>query len=121
LRLRPCFGLSHAEEQAPSVTSLSKASEIPILFCFPSVIATAGPHEFTGFARGFCDRREAVAVRNPSYEPGGLLPSTVEAAAATQAVAVERDANGRPFARVGFSHRWAARICRRGAVREGRR
>ena len=102
-RLRPRFGLSHAEAQAPTVLPLSEGSEEPILICLPSVIATAGPHEFTRFARGFADRREVAAVSNPGYAPGDLLPSTIEAAAATQAVAIERHAAGRPFALVGYS------------------
>jgi 8,8a-deoxyoleandolide synthase len=102
-RLRPRFGLSHAEAQAPSAVRLSEGWEEPILICLPSVIATAGPHEFTRFARGFADRREVAAVSNPGYAPGDLLPSTIEAAAATQAVAIERHAARRPFALVGYS------------------
>ncbi len=102
-RLRPRFGLSHAEEQAPGVLRLSEGLEEPILICVPSVIATAGPHEFTRFARGFEGRREVGAVSNPGYAQGDLLPSSIEAAAATQAVAVERHAAGRPFVLVGYS------------------
>ena len=102
-KLRPRFGLSHAEEQAPAVLRLSEGSEEPILICVPSVIATAGPHEFTRFARGFEGRREVGAISNPGYAPGDLLPSSIEAAAATQAVAVERYAAGRPFVLVGYS------------------
>jgi acyl carrier protein len=102
-RLRPRFGLSHAEDQAPTVVRLSDGPEEPLLICIPSVIATAGPHEFTRFARSFDDRREVAAVPNPGYAPGDVLPSTIEAAAATQAVAIERHAAGRPFALVGYS------------------
>jgi thioesterase domain-containing protein len=102
-RLRARFGLSHAEEQAPSPLPLARGSKEPVLFCFPSVMATAGPHEFSRFARGFADRCEVVAVRNPGFAAGELLPSTIEAAAAAQAVAIERYANGRAVALVGFS------------------
>ncbi len=102
-RLRPRFGLSHAEDQAPAVIGLSEGSEDPVLVCIPSVIATAGAHEFTRFARSFDDRREVAAVSNPGYAPGDPLPSTIEAAAATQAVAIERHAAGRSFALVGYS------------------
>ncbi|MGA6948044.1 MAG: alpha/beta fold hydrolase, partial [Solirubrobacterales bacterium] len=102
-QLRPRFGLSHAESQAPPVIRLSEGSEEPVLLCLPSVIATAGAHEFTRFARGFDGRREVAAVLNPGYAPGDLLPSTIEAAAATQAVAIERHAAGRAFALVGYS------------------
>ena len=102
-RLRPRFGLSHAEDQVPAAIRLSEGLEEPVLLCLPSVIATAGAHEFTRFARGFEGRREVAAVSNPGYGPGDLLPSTIEAAAATQAVAIERHAAGRAFALVGYS------------------
>ena len=102
-RLRPRFGLSHAEDQEPPVIRLSEGSEEPVLICVPSVIATAGAHEFTRFARNFGDRREVAAVSNPGYAPGDLLPSTIDAAAATQAVAIERHVAGRAFALVGYS------------------
>ena len=80
-----------------------RARRSPFCICLPSVIATAGAHEFTRFARGFDGRREVAAVSNPGYAPGDLLPSTIEAAAATQAVAIERHAAGRAFALVGYS------------------
>jgi thioesterase domain-containing protein len=102
-RLRARFGVSHAEEQAPPVIPLSRGSEEPLLFCFPSVLATAGPHEFSRFARGFADHCEVVAMPNPGFAAGELLPSTIEAAAAAQAVTIERHANGRAVALVGFS------------------
>jgi polyketide synthase 7 len=102
-RLRARFGLSHAEEQAPPVVPLARGSEEPVLFCFPSVLASAGPHEFSRFARGFADRCEVVAMPNPGFAAGELLPSTIEAAAAAWAVAIERHANGRAVALVGFS------------------
>jgi thioesterase domain-containing protein len=102
-RLRARFGMSHAEQQAPSPITLSSGSEGPVVFCFPSVIATAGPHEFSRFARGFADRCEVVTMRNPGFAAGELLPSTIEAAAAAQAVTIERHANGRAVALVGFS------------------
>ena len=102
-RLRPRFGLSHAEAQAPKVLPLSEGSEEPMLICLPSVIATAGPHEFTRFARGFEGRRKVAAVSNPGYAQGDLLPSTIEAVAAAEAVAIERHAAGRPFVLVGYS------------------
>ncbi|HYZ01300.1 MAG TPA: SDR family NAD(P)-dependent oxidoreductase, partial [Candidatus Binatia bacterium] len=102
-RLRAHFGLSHAEEQAPPVIPLSRGSEEPVMFCFPSVIATAGPHEFSRFARGFAGHREVVAMPNRGFAAGELLPSTIEAAAAAYAVAIERHANGRAVALAGFS------------------
>jgi thioesterase domain-containing protein len=102
-RLRARFGLSHAEVLAPAVSPLSSGPDEPLMFCFPSVVATGGPHEFTRFARSFANRRDVVAVPNPGYLPDEPLPSTIEAVAAAQAVAVERHANGRPTVLVGFS------------------
>src|SRR5436190_825364 len=45
-RLRPRFGLSHVELEAPNLITLARGDERPALFCFPSVVATAGPHEY---------------------------------------------------------------------------
>lgn len=121
-RLRACFGLSHAEILAPTVSPLSSGPDKPLMFCFPSVVATGGPHEFTRFARSFANRRDVVAVPNPGYLPDEPLPSTIEAAAAAQAVAVERHANGRPTVLVGFStggllaYATAAQCARNGAA-----
>jgi 8,8a-deoxyoleandolide synthase len=121
-RLRPRFGLSHAEERASAPIPISEGVDEPVLFCFPSVIATAGPHEFSRLAQGFGDRREVVALPNPGYAVGELLPSTVEAVAATQAVAIERHAEGRSFALIGYSlggllaHAAAAQCARDGVI-----
>ena len=102
-RLRPRFGLSHADGEAPTVIPLAKGESDPILFCFPSLVASAGPHEYARFAKRFQGRRDVVAVPAPGFAPEELLPSTLEAAVCAQIAAVRRYAEGRPFALVGYS------------------
>jgi acyl transferase domain-containing protein/NADPH:quinone reductase-like Zn-dependent oxidoreductase/acyl carrier protein len=102
-RLRPRFGLSHSEYDAPPATALAHGPHEPVLFCVPSVIATGGPQEFTRLARALDGQREVVALPNPGYRAGERLPSTIEAAAAAQAEAILRHADGRSFALAGFS------------------
>jgi NAD(P)-dependent dehydrogenase (short-subunit alcohol dehydrogenase family)/thioesterase domain-containing protein/acyl carrier protein len=103
-RLRPRFGLSHIETQAPTVVPLAKGEQDPILFCFPSLVAIAGPHEYARFAKGFQNRRDVVAVPVPGFAPEELLPSTLDAVVGAQAAAIQRYAGeGRRVAIVGYS------------------
>jgi thioesterase domain-containing protein len=102
-RIRPRFGLSHADERAPEVIALAQGPEEPIVACIPSLVATAGPHEFARFAKAFAGRRDVVAVPVPGFAAGELLPSMFDAAVAAQATAILRHADGRDFALVGFS------------------
>jgi thioesterase domain-containing protein/acyl carrier protein len=102
-RLGPRFGLSHIDSQAPTLIPLSRGGPDPILFCFPSLVATAGPHEYARFAKSFQGRRDVVAVPAPGFAADELLPSTLDAVAGAQAVAIKRYAEGRRVALVGFS------------------
>jgi acyl transferase domain-containing protein/thioesterase domain-containing protein len=102
-RLRPKFGLSHTDAQAPTVVPLARGEQEPILFCFPSLVAIAGPHEYARFAKAFQGRRDVVTVPAPGFGPGELLPSTLEAAVVAQATAIRRHADGRNVAFVGYS------------------
>jgi thioesterase domain-containing protein len=102
-RLRPRFGLSHTETQAPTVIPLTRGEADPILFCFPSLVAIAGPHEYARLAKSFENRRDIVAVPAPGFAPEELLPSTIEAVVGAQAVAIQRYAGSRKVAFVGYS------------------
>jgi len=102
-RLRPRFGLSHADLLAPAPLALASGGEEPLLFCFPSLVATAGPHEFARLAKSLQDRREVVAMPAPGFAPDELLPSTLAAVARAQATAIRTYADGRPVALAGYS------------------
>jgi surfactin synthase thioesterase subunit len=101
--LRPRFGVSHTEEQAPTPIPLAKGERDPILFCIPSLVASSGPHEYARFAKSFENGREVVAVPAPGFRSDELLPSTLEAAAGAQTEAIKTYAGSRRVALVGFS------------------
>ncbi|UFR01754.1 SDR family NAD(P)-dependent oxidoreductase [Streptomyces sp. Go40/10] len=88
----------------------------PALVCFPAVVAMSGPHQFARFAGALRGRREVVALPQPGFLPGELLPATREAVVEAQAEAVRRYAAGRPVALLGYSsggwiaHAVAARL-----------
>ena len=102
-RLRSSFGLSHIDSQAPTVIPLARGDQHPIVFCIPSLVATAGPHEYARFAKRFADRRDVVAVPVPGFAADELLPSTLDAAIGALVSAIQAHAEGRPLALVGFS------------------
>jgi acyl transferase domain-containing protein/acyl carrier protein len=101
--LRPRFGLSHTETQAPTPIPLAQGGHDPIVFCVPSLVATSGPHEYARFAKSLQNRREVVAVPAPGFRSDELLPSTLEAVAGAQAAAIKSYAKDRSVALVGFS------------------
>ena len=94
--LRPRFGVSHTEEQAPTPIPLARGERDPILFCIPSLVASSGPHEYARFAKSFENGREVVAVPAPGFRSDELLPSTLEAVAGAQAAAIKSYADGSP-------------------------
>ncbi len=124
-RLRPRFGVSHSEGEAPAVIPLAAGADEPVVFCIPSLIASSGPHEYARLAKGFAGRREVVAVPVPGFAPDELLPSMLDAVAGAQAAAIKRHAAGRPVALVGFStggllaYAVAAECAREGIVPAG--
>jgi NAD(P)-dependent dehydrogenase (short-subunit alcohol dehydrogenase family)/thioesterase domain-containing protein/acyl carrier protein len=102
-RLRPRFGLSHADDRAPAVIPLATGEAEPIVFCIPSLVATSGPHEYARFAKSFRQRRDIVAVPVPGFGSDELLPSTLDAVVTAQTTAIRRYADGRPVAILGYS------------------
>ncbi|HWH94448.1 MAG TPA: SDR family NAD(P)-dependent oxidoreductase [Baekduia sp.] len=102
-RLRPRFGVSHSEAEAPAVIPLAAGEDEPVVFCIPSLIASSGPHEYARLAKGLTGRREVVGVPVPGFAADELLPSMLDAVAGAQAAAIKRHADGRPVALVGFS------------------
>ena len=102
-RVGPRFGVSHIDNEAPTVIPLAKGSADPIVFCIPSLVATGGPHEYARFAKSLQNRREVVAVPAPGFAANEMLPSILAAAAGAQAAAIKTYADGRRVALVGFS------------------
>ncbi|MFG2666936.1 type I polyketide synthase [Streptomyces sp. NPDC048387] len=65
--------------------------------------AVSGPGEFAPFARGLGGRRDVAVLAQPGFRNGEPLPGSLEALCAAHAAAVERLAQGRPYALVGHS------------------
>jgi acyl transferase domain-containing protein/D-arabinose 1-dehydrogenase-like Zn-dependent alcohol dehydrogenase/acyl carrier protein len=101
--LRPRFGVSHTEDQAPTVIPLATGDAEPILFCLPSLVATAGPHEYVRFAKSFQNRRDIIAVPAPGFAAQELVPSTLDAVVGAHVAAIRRYAGTRKVALVGYS------------------
>lgn len=72
------------------------------LICFPSVVM-AGPYQFARFAKSFHGVRAVSVLPAPGFLEGELVPESLEVAIQTQADAVRRHSDGRPFALVGYS------------------
>ncbi|MGH2915024.1 MAG: type I polyketide synthase [Solirubrobacteraceae bacterium] len=102
-RLRPRFGVSHIEAQAPALIPLTHGDDGPVLFCLPSLVATGGPHEFARFARELGPGGAVVAVPAPGFGADELLPSTLDAVVGAQVAAVGAHAGGRQIALLGYS------------------
>jgi acyl transferase domain-containing protein len=98
---RPAFD-ADSDADVRSVR-LSGGASTPKLICIPSLVATAGPHEYVKLARSFRERREVSALPLPGYLEGERLPQSIEAVAAALADAAQRHAEGAPFALVGHS------------------
>jgi acyl transferase domain-containing protein/thioesterase domain-containing protein/NADP-dependent 3-hydroxy acid dehydrogenase YdfG len=102
-RLRPTFTEQLAPEAAPRHVRLARGERSPELVCVPSVLATAGPHQYARFAKGFADHRDVTVVPIPGFAPEEPLPVGLQVAIAAQAAAVRRCVEQRPFALLGHS------------------
>ncbi|WP_435188576.1 SDR family NAD(P)-dependent oxidoreductase [Streptomyces sp. bgisy126] len=102
--LRPAFTDPGRQPVVPVRLADGPAGdEGPLLFAVTGTAAVSGPAEFAAFAAALAGRRTVVALPQPGFRPGELLPGTLEALCAAQAEAVERYAAGRPYALVGHS------------------
>ncbi|MGV9249743.1 SDR family NAD(P)-dependent oxidoreductase, partial [Streptomyces sp. NPDC003710] len=99
---RPSFDVP-APSDVPEAVVLAKGARQPSLICFPTVLATSGPHQFARFAAPFAGDREVSALSLPGFLAGQRLPATLEAITVAAAEAVGRRADGAPFALVGYS------------------
>ncbi|WP_432087316.1 SDR family NAD(P)-dependent oxidoreductase [Streptomyces sp. bgisy095] len=102
--LRPAFTDPGRQPVVPVRLADGPAGdEGPLLFAVTGTAAVSGPAEFAALAAALAGRRTVVALPQPGFRPGELLPGTLEALCAAHAEAVERYAAGRPYALVGHS------------------
>ncbi|WP_420000097.1 beta-ketoacyl synthase N-terminal-like domain-containing protein [Streptomyces boninensis] len=101
-RLRPAFDTPQPGE-LPQPVGLAAGTASPALICFPSVLATSGPHQYARFSAEFTGERDVTALSLPGYTPGERLPATLDALAEAAASAVLERAGAAPFVLTGYS------------------
>jgi acyl transferase domain-containing protein/thioesterase domain-containing protein/NADP-dependent 3-hydroxy acid dehydrogenase YdfG/acyl carrier protein len=99
----PTFDIRLGPDEAPEAVRLSKGVSRLGLLCFPSLIATAGPHQYAKFARAFHGNRDLSVLPNPGFIQGEPIPGTFQVAVETQAEAVRRQTAGSPVVLAGHS------------------
>ncbi|NKQ27102.1 type I polyketide synthase [Streptomyces galbus] len=101
-RQRPVFAAPEPAD-LPHATRLATGPAAPRLLCVPTVLATSGPHQYARLAAPFAGERDVIALSLPGFRPGERLPATLAALAEATAQALVREADGEPFAVVGYS------------------
>jgi acyl transferase domain-containing protein/thioesterase domain-containing protein len=101
-RLRPAFDAPESGE-LPEPVGLTEGSTAPALICFPSVLATSGPHQYARFAAEFAGERDVTVLPLPGFARGERLPATLDALAEAAAAAVLEHAGEAPFVLAGYS------------------
>ncbi|MBT2389305.1 SDR family NAD(P)-dependent oxidoreductase [Streptomyces sp. ISL-1] len=101
-RTRPAFEAPEATDLPASVV-ISPGDREAALICFPTVLATSGPHQFARFGAHFGGSWEVSALSLPGFLEGERLPASLDAIAAAAAEAVRQRADGAPFVLVGYS------------------
>ncbi|MFF1917792.1 SDR family NAD(P)-dependent oxidoreductase, partial [Streptomyces sp. NPDC058239] len=115
-RFRPAFSTAAELGRRPHPVPLSRGSAEPMLFCFPAVVAMSGAHQYARLASALRDGRSTVVLPEPGFAAGEQLPANVAALIGVQAKAVLEQADGRPYALLGYSsggwiaHEVAARL-----------
>ncbi|HEY5195317.1 MAG TPA: type I polyketide synthase [Solirubrobacteraceae bacterium] len=102
-RFRPAFDIQAAAAEAPKPVTLSEGSASPRLVCVPSMLATAGPHQYARFASAFRGVREVTALPLRGFLDDELLPASMDAAVEAHAQAVRGLAADVPVVLVGHS------------------
>ncbi|MFD5799171.1 alpha/beta fold hydrolase, partial [Streptomyces diastatochromogenes] len=90
-------------DDLPRPVRLARGQAGPKLLCFPTVLATSGPHQYARFAAPFADRRDVLALALPGFRQEERLPATLDALAEAAAGAVRDSADDGPFVLVGYS------------------
>jgi thioesterase domain-containing protein len=73
------------------------------VICLPSLLATAGPHQYAKFAGALRGTRDILALPLPGFAEGERLPGSLDVAAATQGATIRRLLDGAPFVLAGHS------------------
>ena len=73
------------------------------LICLPSLLATAGPHQYARFARSFRGILDVSALFAPGFTAGEPLPANFQAVVETLAEGVQQAAGEAPVALLGHS------------------
>ena len=76
-RFRPTFDAHSDSHEASRAMRLATGDERPSLVCLPTVLATAGPHQYAKFAHGFRDERDVTVLTLPGFAEGERLPASV--------------------------------------------
>jgi acyl transferase domain-containing protein/acyl carrier protein len=101
-KFRPSFD-ALPDVEAPEPVQLARGAALPGLICLPSVLATAGPHQYAKFAVPFRDARDVSVLPLPGFVGDERLPASIGVAVEAHAQSVRRLADGAPFVLVGHS------------------
>ncbi|MEU9036973.1 acyltransferase domain-containing protein [Streptomyces sp. NPDC048352] len=115
-RLAPSFERREDAARLPGPVRFARGDQGPAVFCFPSLGAISGPHEYLKFASAFQGVRDVTVLPHPGFLDGEPLPADRDVLAAAHAEAVLEEAGGRPVVLLGRSsggwiaHRVAQRL-----------
>jgi acyl transferase domain-containing protein/thioesterase domain-containing protein/acyl carrier protein len=102
-RFAPSFSEAEAAGAHPAMLQLAEGATMPELICFPSVLATSGPHQYARFAKPLRAIRDVKVLPVVGFAPGERCPMTMEAAIAVHAHAVRARPTDVPFVLLGHS------------------
>jgi acyl transferase domain-containing protein/thioesterase domain-containing protein/acyl carrier protein len=100
---RPTFEACLGPDEAPGTIGLCEGARGAGVICFPSLLATGGPHQYARFARSFRGVRDVSALPVPGFRRGERVPGSFQAAVETQAESVRRTAGESPVTLLGHS------------------
>jgi polyketide synthase 12 len=100
---RPAFDSQPDSAETPKPVRLAEGEEPPGLICLPSILATAGPHQYAKFASAFRGERNTTVLPLPGFIDGERVPATMDVVAEAHAEAIRRLVEGAPFVLAGHS------------------
>jgi acyl transferase domain-containing protein/thioesterase domain-containing protein len=102
-KFRPSFDAEAHLNGALRPIQLCDGALAPELICLPSLIATAGPHQYARFASALRGDRGVSALPLPGFLEGEPVPASAAVAMRVLAEAIEQHVAGAPFVLVGHS------------------